>query len=127
MSTATKIKPLMTLSAKKKESFILDRKNVKHYFVHMDDLGLIDRSNIEKHGQELSLVKDIKSKKDEEHYNGTLKDILCIILPSLKSQLNTVSVVERIDIVSAYMEDTGLIKKKVQQITKGPRAKKKKR
>lgn len=120
-------KPLLVLSGGKKKDYILDSNNKPHMFVSSGDLGLIDRSIIEEESKKLSLTKDIKTRKDESKYNDILERILLIILPSIKSQLKSISILERVDVVMAYLGESGINKKKVTRLKKGKRAKKKRR
>ena len=70
----------------------------------------------------------LKTAKDEKKYDEALLEILCIIIPSAsKGLLSKLPLVEKINTVNAYNEESGLVKKNVTQLTQGPKAKKKNR
>lgn len=99
----------------------------KYGLIAIDQLGIIHRERVSALGRKLGEAK-IKTSNDEEKHNGILLDILCLIVPDAsRSLLCKLSILKKIEVSNAYMEVSGLVKKKVTPLTPGPRAKKKKR
>lgn len=101
--------------------------NEKYGLIVIDQLGIVHRERVSKLGKSLAGA-NIKTAKDEEKHDSVLLEILCLIVPDAsRSLLGKLSILKKIDVVNAYMEVSGLVKKKVTQLKPGPRAQKKKR
>lgn len=96
---------------------------VSYGLLAIDNLSIIQRQKIAKLGQLLAGVSNIKTTIDEDKYDKILLDFICIIIPKAsRSLLAKLAISKKLDAVTAYMDVSGLIKKKVVQLTKGERA-----
>ena len=93
--------------------------------ISINELSIIQQKKLTQAGQKLSFIEAIKTEAQEENYNDVLIDILTLIMPGCHNAiLKKLSITKKLDIVNAYMEVSGMIKKKV---TRKPQRKKKKR
>jgi len=78
-----------------------------------------------------TLVKvssNVKDEKAEKSYNKVMSRILELIMPDAGIKLiNMLSVIKKYQAIEAYNIKVDSLKKKTEPLTKGPRAKKKKR
>ncbi len=124
---ANKKEPLFDLSTDK---YIASGEiNGKQYgLLAIDNLSILEQQTLQGKSESLSQIGTIKTKKDEEEHNETLLEMLCLIIPdATRAILSKLSINKKLKIINAYLEKSGLLKKKTEQLTKGPRAKKKKK
>lgn len=100
--------------------------DVTYGLLAIDNLSIIQRQKIAKIGKLLAGVSNIKTSADEDKYDKVLLDFLCIIIPKAsRSLLAKLAIGKKLDAITAYMDVSGLLKKKVTQLTRGKRAEKK--
>ncbi len=124
-------KPLLDLSTDNAVGFVTiedDGKTLPYDLIKINNLSILQRQKLTDLGLRLSGLSEIKTEKDEDKYDNILLGILCLVIPSAtKRILSKLPIMEKLDAVNAYMDASGLIKKKVTQLTKGKRTKKKNR
>lgn len=99
----------------------------KYGLLFFDQLGVVPRERVGKLSNKLAGVK-LKTESDEEKYDLVLLEILCLIVPDAsRALLSKLSIWKKLEVSNAYMEVSGLVKKKVTQLAPGPRAKKKRK
>jgi len=97
--------------------------------LHGEELGLMQQEEMRGLGKKLIKVStDLKSEKSEKEYNKVMARILEMIMPDAGPKvINTLSVIKKSQAIEAYNTKAESLKKKTEPLTKGPRAKKKKR
>lgn len=102
---------------------------VNYGLINAGKLSLLERQKMTTFGSQLANAGKLKTIKDEEKYQGILLRILNIIIPDAAKRqiLYKLSITDMLDIVNAYMEVSGLTKKKVTRLAKGAKAKRKNR
>lgn len=126
MANITK-EPLLDLSVDRFiADIIIDDK--QYGLLEIDNLSILQRQKLEEKSLSLTGIENIKTAKDEERHNNTLLEMLCLIIPDAsRALLSKLSINKKLQVINAYLEVSGLLKKKVKQLAKGPRAKKKAR
>lgn len=122
-----KTKPLLTLST---EKFIacIEIDGNEYGLLSPGELTPKQQYKMSEAGKLLSQAGNMKKTGDEERCKKALLEMLLMIMPDAnRSLLNKLSVSKSLQIVNAYLKETGMIKKKVMQLKKGTKAKKKKR
>lgn len=88
--------------------------DVAYGLLAIDNLSIVERQKIAKLGQLLAGVSKIKTTVDEDKYNKLLLDFMCLIIPkAARSLLAKLAISKKLDAVTAYMNVSGLLKKKV--------------
>lgn len=122
-----KIKPLLSLST---ERFIacIEIDGKEYGLLSSEELTPRQQFEMSEGGRVLSENHDMTKAGNEERCNKSLFKMLSLIMPGAdKSLVSKLSITKRLKIVNAYMPASGMIKKKVTRLEKGPKAKKKKR
>jgi len=81
----------------------------------LDDLSITSRQKLNELGTQLSSVGEINTVDDEERYNAILQSLLSLVIVEINPEvLQKLSITKKIEIVNAYMEVNGLLKKKTE-------------
>ncbi len=81
----------------------------------LDDLSITSRQKLNELGTQLSSVGEINTDDDEERYNAILQSLLYLVIIEINPEiLQKLSITKKIEIVNAYMEVNGLLKKKTE-------------
>lgn len=122
--------PLLDLSTDKSVGFVNiedSGKTLPYNLIKIGFLSVLQRDRLTALSRTLSSAS-LKTAKDEEKYDGVLLDMLRIVIPSAsRGLLSKLPLMEKIDTINAYMGKLGLVKKKVTRLTRGPKARKKRR
>jgi hypothetical protein len=97
--------------------------------LHGENLSLMQQQELQELGRKLVKVSsNVKDEKAEKSYNKVMSRILELIMPDAGIKLiNMLSVIKKYQAIEAYNIKVDSLKKKTEPLTKGPRAKKKKR
>ena len=127
----TKKTPLLELTTRKINRYVEiedEGKVYKYNYIDFNGLGIVQSQEIANLGKTLTKVSSIKTQVEEKQCNEKLLDLLCLILPSAPRKiLLKFGIIDRLKIATKFFEINNLFKKKQIQLTKGSRAKKKKR
>jgi hypothetical protein len=127
MDTANKKETLLDLSTDKVKCRIkIDDKIYE--LIDINELSILEREPVTKASQKLSGMSTIKTAAQEKEYDKTITMILSsIMIGDCSKVLKKLSIGKKVDIFMAYADVSDMIKKKVTKLTKGKRAKRKKR
>jgi hypothetical protein len=127
MDTANKKETLLDLSTNKVKCRIkIDDKIYE--LIDINELSILEREPVTKATQKLSGMSTIKTAAQEKEYDKTITIILSsIMIGDCGKVLKKLSIGKKVDIFMAYADVSDMIKKKVTRLTKGKRAKRKKR
>jgi hypothetical protein len=97
--------------------------------LHGENLSLLQQSKLQGLGTKLAKISvNVKDEKTEAEYSKIMTHILELIMPAAETKLiNKLSVIKKYQAIDAYNTKVESLKKKTNQLTKGPRATKKKR
>lgn len=107
-----RLTPLLDLSTNHAVAF-LKIDGGPYDLISVDCLSILQRQKLIRLGGKLADAQEVKTEQEERKYDSILLEMLSIVMPSAPCDLiMKLSIYKKVEAVAAYMEVSGLSKKK---------------